>query len=436
MASDTASPISRRRSALPSGLEQRLLLSYLTVFIAVLALFAVAMHAAFAAVFERETTERLRAMAKIAESVADTTRSGFSVDLTDETIRALNPRTDGLRWSDASGRVVTTYGLQPRDAPIQRPQTEPVTASSTQGQPIRMMTLGAKIGDPKERDILIAAILAEAPFALRMRAVDLSILAALVLAVVGSLIAGRWLTRPLMQGLESNMKALQDFTADAAHELRGPLTAVATNAANAAPLDANKLVIERGAMESIASATAQMIRVSDDLLTLARANQSLERELFVVDLDAHVVKIVALYREEARRKGVMLDARIVERARVYGNPDQIERIVGNLVQNAIRYTPAGGSVTVVCAKDRWGSRVTVTDTGIGIAAEHLERIFDRFWRADAGRSEDGGSGLGLTIARELARRHGGDIAVTSRLGVGSLFAVTFPSRPPRNPRWS
>jgi OmpR-family two-component system manganese-sensing sensor histidine kinase len=436
MAADIGWQTSKRRSLQPFDLERRLLLSYLSVFVAVLALFAVATHVAFLAIFQREFNDRLQAMARTAVSVVDATRTGVAIDLSDETIRALNPRTEGLRWSDAAGRVVERYGVTPRDPPTRRPPSAPVTALSTQGQSIRTLAMTARVGDHGERQVFVEASLLEVPYARRLGVVDLSILGALFLAIVGSLIAGRWLTHQLVQGLESNMKSLQDFTADAAHELRGPLTAIAANTAGAVPLDAQRVSIERRAMDSIASATAQMIRVSEDLLTLARVNQPLERELFVVDLDSLVTKIAGLYGEEARRKEVQLKVEIVGRTRVYGNPDQIERIVANLVQNAIRYTPSGGTVSVVCAKDRRSSRVTVSDTGIGIAKQHLERTFDRFWRADPSRAGDGGSGLGLTIARELARRHGGDITVTSRVGVGSTFTVTFQSRAPRSLHWS
>jgi two-component system, OmpR family, manganese sensing sensor histidine kinase len=113
---------------------------------------------------------------------------------------------------------------------------------------------------------------------------------------------------------------------------------------------------------------------------------------------------------------------------VYGNPDQIERILANLLENALRYTPSGGRVTVETWKEGTGVFVAVRDSGIGIAPEHLERIFDRFWRADAGRSSQG-SGLGLAIARALARRHGGDVTATSRYGDGSTFVISLPLKP-------
>jgi signal transduction histidine kinase len=431
MAADTGWRTSRRRGTLPLDLERRLLLSYLSVFIAVLALFAVATHVGFVAIFERESNDRLRAMAKIAESVVDATSAGLSVDLSDETIRALDPRVEGLRWSDGAGRVIARYGAVPRDPPTLRPQDFPQTAIGAGGESIRTFAATAKVGNRGERAILVEATLLEAPYARRMGIVDVGILTALLLATVGSLIAGRWLTRQIVQGLESNMRTLQDFTADAAHELRGPLTAVVTSAANAVVLDRSHVCVERRAMDSIVSATKQMIRVTDDLLTLARVNQPLDRELFIVDLEALVTKIVSLYRAEAGSKGVRLEVEMSGHPRMYGNPDQVERIVGNLVQNAIRYTLSGGSVCVACSQDRWGSRVSVVDTGIGIEASYLDRIFDRFWRADPSRENGGGSGLGLTIARELARRHGGDVTVASRPGIGSTFTVSFPLRPPR-----
>jgi two-component system, OmpR family, manganese sensing sensor histidine kinase len=405
---------------LPSDFERRLLLSYLSVFAGVLAVFALATHFAFATIFDREAGNRLKEMAQTAESVVDATNRGLAVDVNDETIRALNPRTEGLRWTDTSGHVVAVFGLQ---------------SGGAQRQSIRTLSNRATIHDGQSRDVVIEAAVAETPYAQALRRVDLGILGALALAVFCSLIAGRWLTRKLVRGLETNLKALQDFTADAAHELRGPLTAIVTSTAGAVPLNDTQVAVERESMDSIASATTQMVRVTEDLLTLARSNQPLERELFIADLDEIVMKIVSLYRLEARQKGLTLDPKLLDHARVYGNPDQIQRIVGNLVQNAIHYTPPGGSVEITCRKDRRGSRVVVKDTGIGIAADHFERVFDRFWRADSSRSPSGGSGLGLTIARELARRHGGDITFSSRPGAGSAFTVTFPSRPPRSPRW-
>ncbi|HYL26703.1 MAG TPA: HAMP domain-containing sensor histidine kinase, partial [Candidatus Nitrosotalea sp.] len=351
MAAVTGWPTSSGGVGAPSDLERRLLLSYAVVFISVVALFALAVHGAFAVVFAREAADRLRTMVKTGESVVDSTRAGISIDLGDQTIRALDPRIEGLRWRDHSGRTLAAYGLS----------TGNDATSET--------------GTPAEHGVRVEAILSRAPYALRLRSVDFGILGSLLFAVAGSLVAGRWLTHRIVVRLQTNLKIMQEFTADAAHELRGPLTAIATNAGSAVPAASGKFLIERHAMDSIASATAQMIRVTEDLLTLARANQSLELELFVVDLDESVPRVVELYRDLATAKGVALEATIVEPARIYGNPDQIDRIVGNLVRNAIEYTQTGGTVSVACAKDRGGSHIIVTDTGVGIAPEDLEHIF-------------------------------------------------------------
>src|SRR5580704_7767330 len=290
MAAVTASRTYRRRSAVPAGLEQQLLLSYMAVFIAVLTIFAVAAHVAFTVVFEREAAERVRTMAGAADSVVDATSSGISVDLGDQALRAFDSSVEGVRWRDRSGRDVAAYGLVP--------------GATATDQALRVFALTTDTGPPERRPVVIEAYLSEAAYARRLGFVDLSILGALFVAIVSSLVAGRWLTHRLVQNLESSMKALQDFTADAAHELRGPLTVVSANAATAVPVAGNNFLIERGAMQSITSATAQMTRVSEDLLTLARAKQSLERELFAVDLDACVANVVALYSDSARSKGV------------------------------------------------------------------------------------------------------------------------------------
>jgi len=411
MAAAIGWPISKHRRTFPERFERQLLLSYMTVFVAILAAFAIAAHTAFAVVFEHESQERLHTMLHDAESVVDSTPSGFSIDLTDQTIRALDPSAEGLRWSDASGHAVARYGL------------------SAAAQNVRTLKLSTDAGPPTRHPVVIEAIESWAPYASRMRAIDAGIIAALLLAILGSVVAGQWLTHRLVRRLERNLKALEDFTADAAHELRGPLTVVATNAASAVPAGDDRLSIARDAMESISSATAQMIHLSEDLLTLARANQPLERELFAVDVDTCVSNVVAFYRDIANAKDIAFEADCARRMRIYGNPDQIERIVANLVRNAIQYTPRGGRIAVVCSDDLVRCRVTISDNGPGIAAGNLERIFDRFWRADAWRTGEG-TGLGLTIARDLARRHGGDVTVESWVGRGSSFTATFPLRPP------
>jgi signal transduction histidine kinase len=163
---------------------------------------------------------------------------------------------------------------------------------------------------------------------------------------------------------------------------------------------------------------------------LARADQSMERELYAVDIDRLVANVRARYDLDALAQRVLVAYTGPPGLEVYGNPDQIERIVANLVENAIRHTAAGGNVTVSWSSDQHRMQIAVQDTGAGIAPHQQERVFDRFWRGDGVRGAGGGSGLGLAIAQALARRHGGTLSLTSEPGRGSSFTLSVPRRPP------
>lgn len=111
-----------------------------------------------------------------------------------------------------------------------------------------------------------------------------------------------------------------------------------------------------------------------------------------------------------------------------GEPVQLRRLFTNLIENALHYTPSGGVVEIKTSHAGSHLYVNVQDTGVGIAPEQIEHVFDRFWRADRSRSyHAGGAGLGLAIAQAIAQNHGGSIAITSQLGVGSCFTVRLPA---------
>ncbi|HXM08090.1 MAG TPA: HAMP domain-containing sensor histidine kinase, partial [Candidatus Acidoferrum sp.] len=223
---------------------------------------------------------------------------------------------------------------------------------------------------------------------------------------------------------------LRQFTADASHELRGPLAALA-GTASVAVREAPELSEQtRSRFEDISIVAGEMRRLIDDLLILARSDQSMERELFIVEIDAIMVSIQLRYADAAIEKGLRLQFTGPTGQEIYGNPEQIERIVANLVENAIRYTRAGGAIAVSWTLDPHRVEIVVRDTGIGIAQRNLKRIFDRFWRVDLARQADRGTGLGLPIAQALARRHGGDVTVVSEEAEGSTFTISLPRRPP------
>ncbi|WP_254909644.1 sensor histidine kinase [Micromonospora sp. NBS 11-29] len=211
------------------------------------------------------------------------------------------------------------------------------------------------------------------------------------------------------------------MVSDVAHELRTPLSNIRSwlEAAqdDLAPTDAQLL----GLLHEEALLLQHII---DDLSDLAAADAGTLRihpePTYVRDVLAQVVDS---HRSTAYAAGVDLVTDVRDDPVLPADAVRLRQLVGNLVSNAIRYTPAGGTVTV----GAHGTTITVRDTGVGIAPEHLPRIFDRFWRADESRSRaTGGSGLGLSIARKLAEAHGGGIEVHSERGRGTLVTVRLP----------
>jgi signal transduction histidine kinase len=212
------------------------------------------------------------------------------------------------------------------------------------------------------------------------------------------------------------------MVSDVAHELRTPLTNIRSwlEAAqdDLAPTDAQLL----GLLHEEAVLLQHII---DDLSDLAEADAgTLRIHPEPVRVRDVLTQVVDGHRAPAHAAGVHLSVAVDGDPVLAADAVRLRQVVGNLVSNGIRYTPRGGSVTVGAS----GSEITVRDTGVGIAAADLPRIFDRFWRADESRSRStGGSGLGLAIARKLAEAHGGSIEVASIPGVGTTFTIRLPA---------
>lgn len=218
------------------------------------------------------------------------------------------------------------------------------------------------------------------------------------------------------------------FLADASHELRTPLTAIATNL-DILRGDGVSDPAERAEMlRAAARETDRMSRLVSDLLTLARADAGVTPSRRRLALDTLVLDV---YQQQRSLSGaVTLTLGEWEQVEVDADPDRLKQVILNLVDNAIRYTPAGGTVTLDLQRQGPEVVLRVTDTGVGIAPEHQVRIFDRFYRVDQPRTrQSGGTGLGLAIAREMAEAHGGRIELTSTPGEGSTFSLILPALP-------
>jgi len=242
--------------------------------------------------------------------------------------------------------------------------------------------------------------------------------------------------RRLNASLRSALESQRRFVADASHELRTPVASlraqleVLREDASQPPLVAAGQAL-RQQLDEMSRETARMSALLADLMTLAHADGGAPLAHAEVGLEDVLLDV---YRE-ARPLAVGVDFRLTldERAAstplVRGDRERLRQLFLNLVTNALRFTPDGGGVELSCRVSQREALVAVRDTGTGIPAEDLPRIFDRFYRADRGRARAtglGGSGLGLSIAKWIAETHGGSISVESTLGAGSAFSVRLP----------
>lgn len=235
-----------------------------------------------------------------------------------------------------------------------------------------------------------------------------------------------YILNAMFDRLETAFDQQVRFTADASHELRTPLAVLLSHLELALARD-RPAEEYRKTLVTCQRAARRMQALVADLLTLARADAGrLELVRERIDLGLLVEETLALLEPLAREHAVTLTASPAT-AEVHGDPERLARVLTNLVTNAILYNRPGGRVEVTLRRDGDAVEVAVADTGVGIAAEHLPHLFERFYRVDAARSRDsGGSGLGLAICHSIVTAHGGTLAVTSEPGVGTSVVARLP----------
>ncbi|HOG16049.1 MAG TPA: ATP-binding protein [Syntrophales bacterium] len=230
----------------------------------------------------------------------------------------------------------------------------------------------------------------------------------------------------MLDRIETLVTEIRQMGDDIAHDLKSPLTRIRGSAE--VTLTTGKSLAEYQSMA--ASAIEECDRLLDminTMLMISKTESGVDRPAMErIDLANLVQEACALFGTTAEDKGIRLDCPVPERCAVRGDLRMCQRMIANLLDNAIKYTGPGGTVSVGLSECGGNTAaITVKDTGIGIAAGNLPRIFERFYRCDRSRSE-AGTGLGLSLARAIARAHGGDITVASRPGEGSAFTVTLP----------
>jgi two-component system, OmpR family, manganese sensing sensor histidine kinase len=421
------------------GLRSRLLLSYLVVMAAILSVFGTGVYVVFRRNLYSQLDKRLLTLAQSATPSFNAVQSQGSKYLNQvEEVPwrdIFNRDQQSLEWFDAKSHLLGRKGFIEIDVP---PEVGPATIQQQNGKAIfRTHTLSVFVrtngqaGPPSLVGFIRASqSIDEIKTAQNELFWILIIGGLLTLILIG--FGGFWLTQKAIEPIEASFQKLKQFTADASHELRSPLTAIKASVdvmrnhpERVHPKDVKKLM-------AIAGATWQMSQTLEDLLFLARADADSnisvsDRKLTKIALNQILQNSFVLLEPLANEKKIVFKSKLEDDVDILGDISQLSRLFSNLLENALQYTPEGGRVSLDLYKQNRYAVVTVRDTGIGIAPEQISKVFDRFWRANKARSRrEGGTGLGLAISQAIAKRHGGKIIVTSQLNIGSCFLVRIP----------
>lgn len=338
---------------------------------------------------------------------------------------------------NADGQVANFFPLENADA------VKAVAAEARAGKP-QMQRIGGHVyrsrsapyrdgeatlarpeGQFTVRDVVTVAVVDSETAMLRR--LLMIILAATAVGLLAAAVAGYFLAWRALVPVKSAWERQQQFVADASHELRTPLAVVKANAELLLRYPDRTVQEESVRISNIVREAGRMSRLVATLLTLARADAG-QPELVAeeVSLDGLVAAAAEQFRPLAEQKGVALAA-AGDDITLRADRERLQQLLVILLDNAVKFTPPGGRVTVTCRRQAGLAVLTVADTGAGIPAADVPRIFDRFFRGDRARSRgESGAGLGLAIARWVAESHGGKIRAESAVGAGTKIIVTLP----------
>ncbi len=233
----------------------------------------------------------------------------------------------------------------------------------------------------------------------------------------------------MLDRIQSLLKEIREMTDNIAHDLKSPITRI-RGVAEVTLTTGRSLPEYEGMAASTIEECDRLLDMINTMLMISKTEagvDKLSRE--EIDLTRLIERACELFEPSGEDKGVTLKWNAPEGIRLVGDNQMIQRMLSNLLDNAVKYTPAGGSVTVSASEEDTQILIAVKDTGIGISPDDLSRIFERFYRGDQSRSE-AGIGLGLSLAKAIARAHGGEITVTSAPNQGSTFTVILPKAKP------
>ena len=354
-----------------------------------------------------------------------------------------------LEWFSPTGELLWSTLSEPLNIPIHANRTGETVwiinnkLQSAQNYSLRQVTQRVQIGRQVLGYLRVSHPWFEVTKPIRQLILDLILGAGLTLICVAAI---GWLLSGLaMAPVRESYGRLKQFTADASHELRNPIATIQTNV-QVALAEPDIEPQQHQQLQVIERLTRRLGRLVEDLLFLARQDSGIVQQQWIdVPLDALLMEVIEEQQAIATTQNLSLSLEIVDLPNaednftVLGDWDQLARLFTNLVSNAVQYTLSGGEIEVelqLAAKNKRNSpmlnpalQIKVTDTGIGISAEALPHLFDRFYRADPARTHRSaaGSGLGLAIAKAIVENHRGQIRIDSQVDRGTAVTVTLPA---------
>ena len=440
LTSNSSEPIkglgARERYFTPGGIgAARLHLAAMTVIFGVS---AAAVYIFFSRSFHQQLNAQLLSLVQAAVPSLDTVKTNGRQSLHKDLpwLNLFSNRQQSLEWFDANGELLAREGTIFSQFPlIENISSSPLRGGSPvfqKRQGIISVTVAIYSRAPDETTLRLTGYIRGSESTQELETTLNRLRVGLALGGISALIlitlSDVYLTQKTLEPLKQNFQELKQFTADVSHELRNPLTRIGIATDILLSLREEMRPSDIKKLDMIDVAVNNMRRLLEDLLFLARTEAaSSPKAKSTISLAQLLGDLQERFEPFAQAKGISFQAQLPSGLSIKGNLEQLSRLFSNLLDNALKYTEAGGSITISLNQSRGSAVVSVEDTGIGIPHECLPFVFRRFWRSKQTRAQqEEGSGLGLAICKVIVQQHGGEIAVSSKEGVGTCFQVSLP----------
>ena len=340
-----------------------------------------------------------------------------------------------IRLINPEGTLVATAGLRPSGLPVDIPEADLQSLRDTEQQLYHQVAIALQTTDQQSWGYLLVGRSFQ-DFEQYLAAVRLGIIAGLLGLLILVALASWWLAARAMEPIYQSYQQIQQFTGDAAHELRTPLAAIRATVESVLRLPHLSEADAQETLTVIGRQNKRLTELVNDLLLLSRLDSERSDKPkvpcclqdIILDIEEELVAFAI-----AKQITLTVDITELQSILVMGDEAQLYRLILNLVNNAITYTSAGGQVNLslhLSLQRQPQALIKIKDTGLGISPDHQTKIFDRFYQVDTARAgHNGNSGLGLAIASAIARAHGGSIEVDSVINQGSIFTISLPISP-------